>query len=174
MAFRVISDFDQTLINLEINWNSFRNEYDLNRVADIWKMGKQRQQKALKALCQLEIQAAGKSDIHSCCKSILSNKLIGVLTNNSETAVNLLFEKLSRELDVDLTGTKVVGRETLGGPKENKQLFSQGIHLILSHAKLEETDDLLYVGDSEYEIKYAQEIGLKTRRILPNQIELFS
>ena len=172
LAIGIISDFDQTLINLDLDWSSYKKEFNLQKVADIWEMDKESRIAATDALNLLEIEAVEKSKIHSCCFSIISNKVLGVLTNNSEAAVNLFLKKLERNLNFDLLEIKVVGRETLSGPKENKELFLKGINSILLHSKLKSPTEVLYVGDSEYEIDYAQSLGLQTQRIFPNQTEL--
>lgn len=173
MAINLISDFDQTLINLSIDWKEFRRIHGLNRVVDIWKLPIENRESTLASLSHIEIAAAAKSDFHPVAMSILKENLIGILTNNSESAVRVMLERAGDEDNFSNQEVKIYGRESLKGPKENFELFQEAINAICVSKKVDSRDVVYYAGDSEYEILYARKMGLKPIHIFSNSTSLF-
>ena len=165
MAINVISDFDQTLIKLSLDWKSFRATHNLNKVIEIWSLPLDERNIILEHLTQLEIEAALQSPFHPASESIFRYSIRGILSNNSEKAIQIMLDRCEPWQKINLANVQIVGREKLNGPKENKFIFQNAIKLILN---TQCPSDTYYIGDATYEIQYAQEMGLRTTKIMAN------
>lgn len=169
MAIRIISDFDQTLIKLDLDWAKFRSDFSIGRINDIWKLDDVSRSNAIDSLTNLEKRSVLNSNLHPLAPAILSQNVIGVLTNNSEEAVNLTFETKCKDFTFSTEKIHVLGRETLKGPKEDFEIFKCAILEICHKADQTDISEVIYMGDSDYELKYASRVGLRVFKVTQNQ-----
>jgi len=160
-----IFDFDGTISNLRVDWDKIREKFSLRKVSDFWFMENYKKQEVMEYISQREID--GIECRLNFEKSALSLfREFGVLSNNSEKCIGIFFSNEIWQLTGGINVPKVVvGRESLKGSKEDRKIFEKGINMILSNWTDTNVNKCLYVGDQNYEIAYAQELGLSSLSI---------
>jgi phosphoglycolate phosphatase-like HAD superfamily hydrolase len=154
----LIFDFDQTLTKLDVNWELLRAELQVDSLSNLWETNPDRWE----VVASREIDAALVSPInHLVYRLWEKSSFVAVLSNNSERAIRAFLERLDHAHQ-----WLVVGRETLGGPKQTPRIFREGVRKILEASGFCE-EDFTYIGDEEYEMSYAQLIGLSTLHVKP-------
>jgi phosphoglycolate phosphatase-like HAD superfamily hydrolase len=150
----VVSDFDGTLANLDIPWQTLRDQLSVARIEELWKdPDMQRWQIVARA----EIEAARTaSPVSSVIDALGSAPAIAVLTSNDETAVDTFLERWPA---LRSRVCLVVGRRTLAGPKTDFEIFSAGFAQCLRAVAARDSADVAYVGDQEYELDFARRLG---------------
>lgn len=157
-----IFDFDGTLTNLLVEWSTVKKELSIKRISDLWILKEPMRQNAFDIVSAYECQ--GTENRLNLDRTLLESiSCFSVLTNNSEKTVKYFFELINSDMKFrQINPFSIVGRETLGGPKENEDIFRNGIELIFNQMAISDFSECLYVGDQDYELKYAMKIGLKT------------
>jgi phosphoglycolate phosphatase-like HAD superfamily hydrolase len=157
-----IFDFDGTLTNLTVDWDFVKKELSVARISDLWILEEPMRQQAFEIVSAHERQATENKLILDRNK-LESISCFSILTNNSEKTVKYFFDLINLDMRFrQINPCSIIGRETLGGPKENEDKFRNGINLIFSQMGISESSECLYVGDQKYELKHAMEMGLKT------------
>jgi phosphoglycolate phosphatase-like HAD superfamily hydrolase len=160
MGKNLILDFDGTLTHLSVDWSSLRNIIGLERLSDYFKLPKLEQDYVLETISKTEYAGLVNGSLIDI--SILEKcESWSVLTNNCEETV---WSFIERER-ISKKPIMVLGRESLGGPKEDFTVFTRAIELITA---IYQRHEALYVGDSDYEIQFAKRLGLVTHLVPPH------
>jgi len=151
-----ILDFDGTVARLQVDWERLRQQLGTERISDLWS----RPTSAWDAVTTAEVHAAATASIVEPIHGLLVEvESFAVLTNNSSTAVQTFFDRfphLKSRLVV------IVGREELGGPKTDFAIFRSGIDRCVAATAAARGGEVgLYVGDAEYELAFAERLGLR-------------
>lgn len=155
-----IFDFDGTLTQLNVDWKSLRQENSISKISEIWEFTETKKQQVFEIITANEI-AGLSSNLLFDRKRFRTLYKFGVLTNNSEKTVVSFFNSINKGGELPLIYPNfIVGRETLEGPKENEQIFTKGVQLILDSMRVSSPSECLYIGDQEYELTLAEQFGL--------------
>jgi phosphoglycolate phosphatase-like HAD superfamily hydrolase len=153
----VISDFDGTLAQLDISWQSLRESLSVARIEELWK---DPDMQRWEAVARAEIEAArAASPVPSVVRALAPVADIAVLTSNDEGAVEAF---LDRWPELGSRVRVVVGRRTLAGPKTDFEIFSSGYAKCLRAIEVLDPAGSVYVGDQEYELDFARRLGAGT------------
>jgi phosphoglycolate phosphatase-like HAD superfamily hydrolase len=157
----VVSDFDGTLTNLEVGWNSLRETLAVDHIEDLWRdRGMQR----WAAVTEAEVEAARTaSPVPFVMDALRSVPAVAVLTSNDEAAVETF---LDRWPELGSKVRVVVGRRTLGGPKTDFEIFSSGYSRCRDAIASHDTGQISYLGDQTYELDFARTLGAATFGVL--------
>ena len=149
-----ISDFDGTLINLDIDWAQLRNQLGINSLVELWTESPDRWDLVTRA----EVIAAGSSTfVTTVISEFHQVEELAILTDNSIHAVDAALERLPWLKE---RVASVVGREVLLGSKQDPAIFTKGFELATSSLSLSSNESFpTYVGDSAYELEYARKLG---------------
>jgi phosphoglycolate phosphatase-like HAD superfamily hydrolase len=152
-----ITDFDGTLARLGVPWDAVRAELGVAHIGDLWS-GRAPEPWAL--VSRAEEEAARVADVvpemHIALQRTSS---FAILTSNSEAAV---WRFLDRFTDLASRVRLVVGRETLAGPKSDFDVFARGFSACVeATASARGNSPVVYVGDTIYELKFAQQLGAR-------------
>jgi phosphoglycolate phosphatase-like HAD superfamily hydrolase len=94
---------------------------------------------------------------------LLTVTRFAILTSNSSDAVHRFLERfplLEQRLAI------VIGRDELGGPKTEFDVFQVGIAKCLSALQQVDKDEQsTYLGDSPYELDFAHRLGLRALNV---------
>ncbi len=160
-----IFDFDGTLTNLNVDWIALKREISITRISEVWNFQRTQKSKALSIISDFELKGT-KNKLNFDRKKFERFSQFAVMTNNSEKTVDFFFEMLNLDYNWPrLNPTLVVGRETLQGPKEIETLFQSGIQLIFDSWQVKNTSFCCYIGDQNYELRYAAKFGLRAINI---------
>ena len=152
LAAHVISDFDGTLVRLDVDWAALRRELAVERVQQLWEPQNMHKWEIVAAA---ETRAASSSPtVESMLRALETSRAVAILTNNAEAAVH---EFLAREPALAAKVCAVIGRETLGGPKTDFEFFRSGYAACCD--SLGDPTELSYVGDMQYELDFARRLG---------------
>lgn len=155
-----IFDFDGTITNLNVDWKSLKAELRVETISEIWNLPKQQKKEAHKIVSEFELRGLSYKLIFN-ENLFTSMNHFSVLTNNSEKIVRKFFNGInSNSIKPIIDPFMVLGRETLQGPKENKTIFATNVNRILDGMKIKSPESCIYVGDQEYELDFADKIGL--------------
>lgn len=148
-----ILDFDGTLARVELDWEAWRRRFGVRHIADLWRApGGAREWAALTAA---EVEAAAIAEPVLPVLALLEGApRFAVLSNNSARAVDAF---LSRFPSLRPRAAIVVGREMLGGPKSDFQVFERGYRTCAE--ALEPIHGKVYIGDQAYELDFAARLG---------------
>lgn len=168
----IVSDFDGTLCNLAVNWPQLKSDFGLSFIESGWDLCGQPKEQFWRAVADAEYRAVEHSELIMPVVAFLesSDRLV-ILTNNSEQAVAQFIAR--HGLFKPMTHLSIVGRETLGGSKRNRSLFTSSIELAISNNSTRPSR-VAYIGDSDYELEYAHEMGLVVLRADCGHITEFS
>lgn len=157
LGVAVVCDFDGTLTNLEIGWDSLRETLSVDRIDDLWRdRGMQR----WAAVTEAEVHAARTaSPVPFVMHALRSVPAVAVLTSNDEAAVETF---LDRWPDLRSRVRVVVGRRTLGGPKTDFEIFSSGYARCRHAIASPDAGQIAYIGDQTYELDFARALGAAT------------
>lgn len=160
-----IFDFDGTISNLTVDWDLVRKELSISRISDIWSLPENEKSQALDYISKHECM--GLNDQLNFHLDKFNNfSLFSVLTNNSERVVSNFFTALNlNESSLPITPALIVGRETLSAPKEEENVFRNGINQIFCAMQVTSAQDCTYVGDQDYELTFARKFGLEATHI---------
>ena len=148
----VISDFDGTLVRLDVNWAALRRELAVDRVQHLWEPQNMYKWEIVAAAETLA--ASSSPTVKSMVRALETSRAVAILTNNAEAAVH---EFLTREPALTAKVCAVVGRETLGGPKTDFDFFRTGYAACCD--ALGDPNEVSYVGDMQYELDFARRLG---------------
>jgi phosphoglycolate phosphatase-like HAD superfamily hydrolase len=111
-----------------------------------------------------EEQAARVADVVPEMQAALTyTKSFAILSNNIESAVWRFLERFS---DLGSRVGPVVGRETLGGPKNDFDVFARGFNICVeATAPARSESSIIYVGDMAYELAFARRLGARAIHI---------
>ena len=152
LASHVISDFDGTLVRLDVDWAALRRELSVDRIEHLWQPQHMHEWETVAAA---EVRAAPSSPaVASMLRALTASVSVAILTNNAERSVH---EFLNREPALAAKVCAVVGRESLGGPKTDFEFFRTGYETCC--AALGNPDQVSYVGDMQYELDFARRLG---------------
>lgn len=156
-AFRgAVIDFDGTLSFLDIDWEGLRADLGVERLSDLWGDFAP----SWDAVTAAEIASARTSVPNQTLIDYLQQfEFVAVLSNNSERSIRVFLERFQ-----GLESYRVYGREYLQGPKQNWKVFSRAIHTIVEQTSLRKSS-LIYLGDSDYELEFAQRLGISSLRV---------
>jgi FMN phosphatase YigB (HAD superfamily) len=166
----VISDFDGTICHLDVDWQELRQTFGLSFIEEGWTLEPQAQLEFWSQVTEAELEAIDRSHPNEVVLEALDRvERIVVLTNNSEAAVTAFVRKyLSNRAANSL---RTIGRESLGGSKRNREIFTKVLNVDILHHRASSA----YLGDSRYELLFANELGLTTFRVDESGVlELFS
>jgi len=161
----LITDFDGTLVDLAVDWPALRARLGVQRIRDIWSRGDPQLLQAVTA-AEREGAIAGHP-VGPALDFVHGFERYAVLSDNSEVAVDAF---LSGYPEIRARCEVVVGRESLGGPKRERDHFVDGIE-ICRRALAGAEGHVVYLGDSDYELTFARELGLETVDVATLQIE---
>ena len=155
-----IFDFDGSITNLLVDWDSLKKNLSVTRISEIWDLPDLEKQIAFDLVSDYEARGITTKLLFD-PKLFNRFKNISILTNNSEGTVARFFENLNKDHEVSQP-ILVVGRETLQGPKEKEEIFGRAIKLIFNVMNIASAENCVYVGDQDYELLFAKKIGLNT------------
>jgi phosphoglycolate phosphatase-like HAD superfamily hydrolase len=160
-----IFDFDGTITNLNVDWNSLKTEIAVEKISEIWNLEESQKIAAIKIISEYEIAGLSFDLIFDREYFELFQKF-SILTNNSEETVARFFYELNRNSSlIKIKPEKIVGRSKLQGSKENEKIFNDQIVCLLMAMKIRYPSNCVYIGDQEYELEFAKKIGLETFHI---------
>jgi phosphoglycolate phosphatase-like HAD superfamily hydrolase len=151
-----IVDFDGTVAHLPVDWAALRERFGVPSVDDLWHLGGD----AWETVADAEEEAARRADpIEAVCAALQQARGFAVLTANAESSVRIF---LSRFPELEARARAVAGRETLAGPKWDRERFSRAFEACRSAtAEDRGSSPLIFVGDAEYELDLARACGAR-------------
>lgn len=149
-----IVDFDGTLINLRVDWGHLRRSLGVKSISELWNISGESQ---WDTVTTAEIEAVETSEINTqLIKSLQNFSQVAILSNNS----NYSIKNALLRIESDSKDWLIFGRESIEGPKEDWGLFNRVVRKITEQWMCS-LNEVVYFGDSKYEIDYAQVLGLK-------------
>ena len=149
-----IVDLDGTLVNLDVDWSRLRRSLGLDSIDDLWS----KPNSDWSQITRAELRGAVSGEpIEPVIEVLRKVRGFAVLTSNHESAVAGF---LARFPDLEVKLLAVAGRDTMGGPKRSLEFFARGFAVCDQATRpLRESEPPTFVGDSPYELAYAQELG---------------
>jgi hypothetical protein len=156
-----VIDFDGTLARLSVPWGDLRDSLDVDRIDDLWE---RHDAGAWGVVRTAEVDAATRAQPVPATVDALGGVVaFAVLTSNSEAAVTRFlarYPRLAARVGI------VVGRERLGGPKTTFDVFARGLASCrLETAGARGDGPLVYLGDRDFELKFAARLGAVARHV---------
>lgn len=152
----LITDFDGTLLRLAVDWAALRAALHVSGVRELWQRS---DSSWMERVAELERAGVARgTDVPGALGFVRSFNRFAVLTDNSETAVRAF---LDSRLDLSERCAVVAGRETLLGPKTDRETFARGIAICLRVLGAPPPARVVYLGDSERELELARELDLE-------------
>jgi len=150
-----VVDFDGTLARLDIAWQALRDRSSVVRIDELWQRDTA---DVWLDVTEAETRAA---EIAAPLEAVVTHlervEAIAVLTSNAEASVRAF---LRRFPDLDRRVVRVVGRETLAGPKTEFMVFERGYRqCVAATADVRGSQPVIYVGDMDYELEFARRLG---------------
>ncbi|MBD35942.1 MAG: hypothetical protein CL512_04160 [Actinobacteria bacterium] len=163
-----ISDFDETILKLDIDWNALREKLKVNKISDLWQNSNS--EKSWLLIQEVELAAARTGKFLSHTVDLLeSANSFAILTNNSESAVKAALSRSSR---LNERCSIIVGRETLEGPKQDQERFAKGFSKCLESLSLnKKNSSIYYLGDQDYELEFARSLRAQPIRVQKSGFE---
>lgn len=150
-----IVDFDGTLLHLAVDWQGLRERLGVSSIDDLWSG----EPAAWEAVTVAECAAAAQAPPLALMALLGEVSAFAVLTGNSEEAVRVFVQRFP---EVAARLRAVVGRETLGGPKRDPELFAGGLRrCVRATADARGDEDLVYIGDAPWELELAAKAGAR-------------
>jgi phosphoglycolate phosphatase-like HAD superfamily hydrolase len=162
-----VFDFDGTLTDLNVNWVEIRQKLNIASIEDIWSFEEHERKRAWCLVSEAEVRATEFADPISSVVDLLKNVDFAILTNNSERAVSDFLNKQG----LSFSNQQIIGRTWLGKSKRNFERFGEAIEHILGERpeKLNSAKEKVgYFGDSDYELKFSDLIGLESFKVNDN------
>jgi len=150
-----IVDFDGTLADLQVPWDQLRSQLAVDRIQDLWSTPSDIE---WTLVTEAEVRAAHAApSLPLVTRCTNQTHAMAILTNNSERAVE---QFLARFPDLRARVLLIVGRETLGGPKDEFDVFEAGFQrCAAATAEMRDGAGTVYVGDQAYELRFAARLG---------------
>jgi phosphoglycolate phosphatase-like HAD superfamily hydrolase len=150
-----VVDFDGTVARLEVAWAALREAAGVRRIDELWARG------APDAWADVtraeEAAATVAAPVTAIITHLEAARAVAVLTSNAEASVAAF---LARFPAVGRRVVAVVGRETLGGPKTDFDVYARGYQRCVDATASARGDGpVVYVGDMEYELEFARRLG---------------
>lgn len=146
-----ILDFDGTVTRLEVDWDDLRRKLGVHKIDDLWVSANDH---AWAAVTAAEVAAAGRAVPMPAVSNLLTaTDRFAILTSNSAEAVDAFFDRYP---ELQARVAVVIGREALGGPKTDFDVFERGFRACLATLG---TDHTTYIGDRPYELEFARRLG---------------
>ena len=146
-----ILDFDGTLARLDVDWDGLRRKLGVRRIDELWAGGREQDWAEVTAA---EVAAARRAiPVPAVAHYLEATDRFAILTGNSATAVAAFLERFPA-LRSRLVA--VVGREALGGPKSQFEVFERGFRACQATLG---SDLTTYVGDQPFELEFARLLG---------------
>jgi phosphoglycolate phosphatase-like HAD superfamily hydrolase len=147
----LILDFDGTLARLDVAWDDLRRKLGVRRIDDLWGSARDPFWAEVTAA---EVAAARRAvPIPAVSHLLRATDRFAILTSNSAEAVGAFLERFP---ELQSRVAVVVGREALGGPKTEFDVFERGFRACLATLG---TDRTTYIGDRPYELEFARRLG---------------
>ena len=156
----LITDFDGTIADLDMDWAGLRHRLGVTRIGDLWSGPPA----AWSIVERAELLAARTaSPVRSTQEALMSAQAVAILTDNSEKAVRVY---LDRYPDLDPLVVTLIGRESLQGPKSDPSVFARGFARCVE-AVADELGDhpVTYLGDQAYELDLARALGARVLHV---------
>jgi phosphoglycolate phosphatase-like HAD superfamily hydrolase len=156
-----IVDFDGTLACLEVPWEGVRAELGVARIGELWNA---RAPERWTLVRRAEEEAARVADVvPEMQRALTKTDCFAILSSNAEAAV---WRFLERFTELAARVQVVVARETLGGPKDDFDVFARGFRVCVdATAAARNRSAVVYVGDASYELEFARRLGARTINI---------
>lgn len=156
-----IVDFDGTLARLDVPWDGVRAALGVAQIGDLWN---NRAPEPWALVSRAEEKAARvASVVPEMQRALTKANSFAILSSNGEAAV---WQFLERFTDLASRVQLVVGRETLGGPKNDFDVFARGFTTCVeATAAVRKRSPVIYVGDASYELAFARRLGARTIHI---------
>lgn len=159
----VISDFDGTITNLDVDWPALRNRFSVSSIEEVLNNHSPEKWDVIR---HAEVDAAHKSTPVYPTLDILNNcENYVILTNNDADAAGVFLDNFRTEIKFPLA---IIDRNVLGGSKKQFKLFNEAVLGCLLTFEISDFSTVTYVGDATYELEYAKNIGLDTLRVSAN------
>jgi phosphoglycolate phosphatase-like HAD superfamily hydrolase len=160
----LITDFDGTLVKLAVDWPALRARLGVQSIGDAVTRGDPQLLHTI-AAAEREGAIAGQP-VEPALAFVRGFDRCAVLSDNSEIAIHAF---LSGYPEIRARCEVVVGRESLGGPKSEREHFVDGLEIC--RRALGGGEHVVYLGDTAYELAFARELGLETIDVASLQIE---
>lgn len=157
----LIADFDGTLVRLRVDWAAMRERLGVHSIAELWHRGSAADFAALSAA---ECAGARDGEDNASAVAFASGfDAVAILTDNAEAAVARFLERYPR---LQRHCVVIVGRETLGGPKLQPEVFRRGAERCLRALGAPAPELCTYLGDHPRELDLAEAMGLRVVDVL--------
>ena len=147
-----IVDFDGTLVELGIDWPALRRKLGVRSIDDVFGLEDQSMWEIVRA-AEVDAAATGPA-VEPVIRYLEDVTRIAILTANSSAAVEVFLE---RQPPVAARVALIVARETSAGPKRRRDVFERAYRLCGD--ALGAGPEVLYVGDQDYELAFAADLG---------------
>jgi phosphoglycolate phosphatase-like HAD superfamily hydrolase len=152
MTRAAIVDFDGTLVELGIDWPALRRTLGVRSIDDVFALEDQSMWEIVRAA---EVAAAATAPaVGPVIRYLEDVSRIAILTANSSAAVDVF---LRRQPLIAERVELIVARETCAGPKRRRDVFERAYRLCSD--ALGAVPEVLYVGDQDYELAFAADLG---------------
>jgi len=150
-----IVDFDGTLTWLPVPWGDLRARLHVERIEQLWDS---ENTQAWAMVREAEVEAARRATPLEPMRALLEqSSAFAVLTSNAEEAVACFLQRFAA---LEARATTLVGRETLAGPKHERETFRRGFAQCVRATESARTDGrLVYAGDADWELDLARQLG---------------
>jgi phosphoglycolate phosphatase-like HAD superfamily hydrolase len=150
-----VVDFDGTVARLHVRWSELRGQLAVERIDDLWD---RQDADVWRLVTEAEVRAAATAEpVSSVLDELSQSRAFAVLTSNSADAVWRFVSRFDTLAERLIT---VVGREQLNGPKSVFATFAAGYATcVAATAPTRSGDRVVYLGDMDYELEYAQALG---------------
>jgi phosphoglycolate phosphatase-like HAD superfamily hydrolase len=149
-------DLDGTLVHLDVDWPRLRGRLGVLSIAELWEGPADRWTLVTEAETSAALIGTPVLPVLKRLRRCLS---FAVITSNSSAAA-LAF--LDRYPDLARRCALVIGREQLGGPKDDRRRFKSAFDLCVSAtATSRGVDPVVYVGNAGYELEFAAQLGAR-------------
>lgn len=150
----LLSDFDGTLMDLAVDWRALREELGVSDIGELWKRN---DPAPFERVTAVETQGARLGRDNSVAIEFVRRAgRFALISGNSEAAIQTF---LARHADLRDRCAVVVGRESLAGPKLDREIFKRGVGMCLAALQLADAGRVTYLGDSHDELELARSLG---------------
>jgi phosphoglycolate phosphatase-like HAD superfamily hydrolase len=155
----IITDFDQTLCRLVVDWPGLRRQLGVQSIGALWSLG----DLALwKRVTDAEVIAATSAvPIEAVLAELDATDRFAVMSNNSAAAVTAFVERFPT---LEARCRMIVGREQLRGPKQDPARFDAAFRQC-AEALGAAVSTVEYFGDQRYELELAAARGARVRLV---------
>jgi phosphoglycolate phosphatase-like HAD superfamily hydrolase len=162
-----VVDFDGTLARLDIAWQALRDRSGVVRIDELWQRDTA---DVWHDITEAETRAAAIAPpLEAVVVHLERVEAIAVLTSNSEASVSTF---LRRFPDLERRVIRIVGRETLAGPKTEFTVFERGYQeCVAATADARGSQPVIYVGDMDYELEFARRLGATAVAVADLEVE---